>query len=85
MKSNTMRAVLGIGVVVVAVVLLIVLKDDGGDEGSSDSTVATSKEDDHGAGRRPEAGEARRGRDPDDRGQGRPGRGRDRGAHLQVG
>lgn len=34
MQSNTMRAVLGIGVVVLAVVLLIVLKDsdDGGSE-----------------------------------------------------
>jgi hypothetical protein len=30
MKSNTMRAVVGVAVVVVAVVLLVVLKDNGG-------------------------------------------------------
>ena len=35
MKSNTMRAVVGIAVVVVAVVLLVVLKDNGGNGAQS--------------------------------------------------
>lgn len=38
--SNTMRAVLGVGVVVLAVVLLIVLKDDGREK-SSDKGATT--------------------------------------------
>jgi hypothetical protein len=37
MKSNTMRAVVGIAVVVVAVVLLVVLKDNGGNGEASNA------------------------------------------------